>query len=331
MKKIEISRYGDPEEVVSCVEGPDIDAPNKDEVVFDVLAFPINPADVAFCQGNYRLKPPLPTTPGAECVGRIIAVGSDVNAVSIGDIVINLERENWAQQRRVKATSVIKLPSNINLTQAAMIRINPPTVRLLLQDIVTLSAGDWIIQNVGNSAVGRQIIALAKHRGIRTINIVRRADVFDDMYALGADVCLLDGDDLQVRADKACDGAAIVLGIDAISGSATARIAGCVAENATVCTYGSMSGLPASVPSFDLIYRGITFTGFMLGRFLAKYSTAEIEAIYAEIADDVASGRLQAPVDKIYPIDDIKIAIRHAQSPGHYGKILIAPNGMDVR
>lgn len=330
MKKIEISSYGEPEDVVICIEALDLGAPDNDEVVFDVLAFPINPADVAFCRGSYRLKPSLPTTPGAECVGRIIAVGSEVSDVSIGDIVINLERENWAQRRRVKAKSIIKLPNSINVAQAAMIRINPPTARLLLQDIVTLNAGDWIIQNVGNSAVGRQIIALAKQQGIRTINIVRREDVFDELYALGADICLLDGDDLQSRADKACKGAPIVLGIDAISGTATARIAECVTDNGTVCTYGSMSGQPASIPSSDLIYRGINFVGFMLGRFLAKYSTVEIETIYGEIADNVASDRLQAPIDKIYPIEDIKLAVRHAQSPGHHGKILVAPNGMDV-
>lgn len=328
MKKIEILNYGDPENVVTCIEAPDLSRPNEGHVVFDVLAFPINPADMAFCMGNYRLKPSLPTTPGAECVGRIVAVGHNVNTVSVGDIVINLERENWAQQRCVQAQSVIKLPNNVDIAQAAMIRINPPTTQLLLQDVVTLNAGDWIIQNVGNSAVGRQVISLAKQQGIRTISVVRREDVFDELYALGADACLLDGNDLRARALKASDGAPIVYGIDAIAGAATARIADCVQDNGTVCTYGSMSGQPVSIPSFDLIYRGLNFTGFMLGRFLEKYSTAEIEAIYAKIADDVGSGRLQAPIDEIYSIDDIKAAVRHARSPGHHGKILVAPNGL---
>ena len=70
MKQVLIERYGTPWEVARCTEVPDVGAPNADEVVFDVLAFPINPADLAFCKGNYRLKPDLPATPGAECVGR---------------------------------------------------------------------------------------------------------------------------------------------------------------------------------------------------------------------------------------------------------------------
>ena len=95
--------------------------------MFDVLAFPINPADMWFCRGSYRLKPPLPATPGAECVGRVTAVGAAVKHVKPGDLVINLQRENWAQRRKVKGDDAIPLPAGIDLRQAAMVRINPPT------------------------------------------------------------------------------------------------------------------------------------------------------------------------------------------------------------
>ena len=59
-----------------------------------MLAFPINPADVSFCQGTRRLKPALPATPGVECIGRVTAVGAGVSHVAPGDLVINLQREN---------------------------------------------------------------------------------------------------------------------------------------------------------------------------------------------------------------------------------------------
>jgi len=52
---------------------PDVGAPGAGEVVFDVLLFPINPADVWFCRGTYRLKPTLPATPGFEGVGVVEA------------------------------------------------------------------------------------------------------------------------------------------------------------------------------------------------------------------------------------------------------------------
>src|SRR5262245_20336300 len=81
MKQVVIDRYGEPEDVARCADVPDVGSPGPGEVVFDVLAFPINPADVSFCRGTYRLKPTLPATPGAEAIGRVAAVGAGVSHV----------------------------------------------------------------------------------------------------------------------------------------------------------------------------------------------------------------------------------------------------------
>jgi NADPH:quinone reductase-like Zn-dependent oxidoreductase len=59
-----------------------------------VLAFPINPVDISFCRGTYRLKPALPATPGVEWIGRVTAVGAGVSHVAPVDLVIDLQREN---------------------------------------------------------------------------------------------------------------------------------------------------------------------------------------------------------------------------------------------
>jgi NADPH:quinone reductase-like Zn-dependent oxidoreductase len=292
-----------------------------------VLAFPINPADMSFCRGGYRLRPPLPATPGAECVGRVAAVGDGVSHVKAGDLVINLQRENWAQRRRVAGNDAIPLPANIDLKQAAMVRINPPTALLLLTGIVPVAKGEWVIQDVANSAVGRLLIVLAKERGIRTVNVVRRAGLADELKALGADVVIVDGDDLPTRVREATSGGTVRLAIDAVGGAATARLAECVANDGTVVHYGSMSGEDPQMPRAALVYRGVNVTGFMLGRGLARHSAAEIRAIYAELAGQVVAGTLAAPVDTIYPIEKIKDALAHADKGGRNGKILVAPSG----
>jgi NADPH:quinone reductase-like Zn-dependent oxidoreductase len=327
MKQVLIDRYGTPWDVARCADVPDVGEPAADEVVFDVLAFPINPADMWFCKGSYRLKPPLPATPGAECVGRVTAVGSAVKHVARGDLVINLQRENWTQKRRVKSDDAIPLPAGIDLRQAAMVRINPPTARLMLSDFVDLAPGEWVIQNVANSAVGRLLIVQAHQRGLRTVNIVRRAELAGELKALGADVVLVDGDDLAERVAGATGKAAIRLGVEAIGGAATGRLVDCVATEGTVVHYGSMSGEDPKVGRSNLIYRGIRLTGFMLGRGLARRDAAKIREIYAELAAQVMAGTLYAPVDTVYPIEKIKDALAHADKGGRNGKILVAPNG----
>ena len=326
MKKVEITNYGTPEAVAHCIEAPDVGVPGPGEIVFDVLAFPINPADISFCRGNYRLRPPLPATPGAECVGRVAAVGAEVRDIRPGDLVVNMQRENWVQRRRIAAADAIPLPSGLDLAQAAMLRINPATALLLLEDHVALKPGDWVIQDVANSAVGRHLIVLAKAKGVHTVDVVRRDDVASELKAFGADVVLTDGPDLAQRAQQATGGAPIRLGIDAASGEACKRIAECVAAGGVVVNYGSMSGADP-VMSRAALSRGVRLTAFTLGDGLAKRTRDQVRAIYADLAAKLRDGVLKAPVEATYPIDNIKQALAHAQRGGRNGKVLVLPNG----
>jgi trans-2-enoyl-CoA reductase len=327
MKQILLDRYGQPEDGLRCAEVPDVGAPGAGEVVFEVLAFPINPADISFCRGTYRLKPELPATPGAECVGRVTAVGAGVTHVKPGELVINLQRENWTQKRRVKGDDVIAVSDGIDIQQAAMLRINPATAQLLLSDIVALKPGDWVIQNVANSAVGRLVIRLARPRGVKTVNVVRRESLFGELKALGADACVVDGPNLAEEVKTHTRGAPVRLGLDAVSGRATARLSTCLAEGGVVCNYGSMSGEDPVMSRTALVSGGQTLVGFVLGRGLATRSLEQIRAIYADLGQQVAKGNLSAPIEMVYPIEDIKEAVGHAQRGERSGKILVAPNG----
>ncbi len=114
MKQVLLERYGSPEDAVRCREVSDPGAPAAGQVVFDVLAFPINPADLSMCRGTYRLRPTLPAGIGAECAGRVTAVGGGVSHVKPGDLVINLQRENWTQRRRVAGDDVIPVPAGLD-------------------------------------------------------------------------------------------------------------------------------------------------------------------------------------------------------------------------
>src|SRR5271155_5678830 len=327
MKMVEITDYGAPEAVARCIEAPDVGAPGAGEIVFDVLAFPINPADISFCRGSYRLRPPLPATPGAECVGRVTTVGAGVGDIRPGDLVIHMQRENWVQRRRIPAADAIPLPSGLDLAQAAMLRINPATALLLLEDHVALKPGDWVIQDVANSAVGRHVIVLAKARGVRTVNVVRRDDVAGELRDLGADAVVKNGPDLAERARAATGGAPIRLGIDAVSGDAGRRVGDCVADGGVVVSYGSMSGQDPVMSRAAVNMRGVNLTGFNLGRGLAKRTPEQVRGIYADLAAKLRDGVLKAPIDAFYPIEEIRSALIKAQQGGRHGKVLVLPNG----
>ena len=75
-----------------------------------------------------------------------------------------------------------------------MLGINPPTASLLLDEASDLNPGDWVVQNAANSGVGRSLIATAKARDIKTINLVRRPELVPELQAVGGDLVFVDED-----------------------------------------------------------------------------------------------------------------------------------------
>ena len=76
-----------------------------------------------------------------------------------------------------------------------MLGINPPTASLLLDEASDLKPGDWVVQNAANSGVGRSVIPIAKARGLKTINVVRRPELIPELEAIGGDLVVVDEDD----------------------------------------------------------------------------------------------------------------------------------------
>jgi NADPH:quinone reductase-like Zn-dependent oxidoreductase len=90
-----------------------------------------------------------------------------------------------------------------------------------------------------------------------------------------------------------------------------------------------MSGEDPVMPRSALTGGGQSLVGFILGRGLARRSLTEIRTLYTDLGQRVAKGILTAPVEKVYPIEDIKTALAHAQRGGRIGKILVAPSGLE--
>src|SRR5207237_8208365 len=118
--------------------------------------------------------------------------------------------------------------------------------------------------------------------------------------------------DLAARAHDAVGGAPIRLGIDAVSGTACKRISDCVADGGVVVSYGSMSGEDLVMSRPALSFRGVSLTGFNLGRGLAKRSPDQVRALYADLAIKLRDGVLKAPIDATYSIDHLQDELGHA-------------------
>jgi len=291
-----------------------------------VLAAPINPSDVLTLTGQYGLLPPLPAVGGNEGVGRVIELGPQTQGPAVGQtVLLPAGCGTWATHVVVPAARLIPLPNDGDPKQLAMLTVNPPTASLLLSDFASLQPGDWVLQNGANSGVGSYVVQLARLRGLKTVNIVRRESAVATVQGQGGDVVLVDGDDLAERVKAATGGAAVKLGIDAVGGTATMRMAAALAEGATIVNYGALSGEPCIVSPRELVFRDVTLKGFWLARWFRTAPQPKQLALLTELAGLIAEGKLSTPVQATYDVAQIKQAVAAAAAGERQGKILITP------
>ena len=291
-----------------------------------VLAAPINPSDVLMLTGQYGQLPPLPAVGGSEGVGRVMELGPDTQGPSIGQtVLLPVGIGTWTTHVVAPAARLVPLPNDADPRQLAMLTVNPPTASLLLSDFADLQPGDWLIQNGANSGVGSYVVQLAKLRGLKTVNLVRRESAVAGVLAQGGDVVLVDGEGLAERVKAATGGAAIKLGIDAVGGQATMRMAAALAEGGTVVNYGALSGEPCIVTPRELVFRDVTLKGFWLARWFRQTPQAEQFKLLGELAGLIAAGQLHTPIQAGYEVAQIQEAVAAAAAGERQGKILITP------
>ncbi|MBL8324221.1 MAG: zinc-dependent alcohol dehydrogenase family protein [Rubrivivax sp.] len=314
-----------PQDVIRAVP-LELPPPAAGQALVAMLASPINPANLLALTGAYAVLPPLPAVGGTEGVGRITALGEGTGGLglAVGQLVL-LPRgtATWVTHLLAEARTLVPLPEGGDPLQLAMLTVNPPTASLMLSEYVPLTAGEWVIQNVANSGVGGYLMQLARHRGLRSVNLVRRESAVAATKAQGGDVVLVDGDDIAERVHQATGGAPIRLGIDAVGGAATDRLAQCLTEGGTLVNYGMMSGEPCRLAPSALIFRDITLRGFWLVKWFRDTHPDARRALYGTLTQLVANGTLKARIHATYPVANIREAVAAAQAGERDGKILV--------
>ena len=316
-----------PQDVIEAVpfEKPKL---KEGQVLLEMLAAPINPSDVLTLTGQYGILPPLPAIGGNEGVAKVLEHGPGVTAPEIGQtVLLPMGIGTWATHMVAEAKTLVSLPNGVDPVQLSMITINPPTASLMLSEFVDLKEGDWVIQNAANSGVGSYLIDLAKLRGLKTVNVVRRESLVAPMLAAGADVVLVDGfvDDqsLAKRVKAATNGAAIKLGIDAVGGSATNRLGETLCDGATLVNYGAMSGEACALAPTIIIFKDITVRGFWLAKWFRTSTPERQKEVFGNIIKLISTGKLSAPIHALYHVKDIKEAVAVAAGGEREGKVVL--------
>jgi trans-2-enoyl-CoA reductase len=294
-----------------------------DEAVVKMSAAPINPADLNQIEGKYPIRAELPATPGFEGAGVVIDIGANVTNIAPGALVILPHNVGtWRDAVAVKADELVVVPVGIEPVYAAMLKINPMTAWRLLHDYVDLEKADWLIQNAANSAAGRAVIQIAHELGYKTVNVVRRAELIDELHAEGGDVVLIDGENLHDEVKAETSGAPIRLGLNAVGGDSALRLANCLAPGSTLVTYGAMSLRPLKIPNGLLIFKDLRFRGIWINKWYDNATKQERMEAFRQLFEMAKRGLLKTKVEKAYPLSEAKAAVTHAAQGKRGGKII---------
>lgn len=285
------------------------------EVLVKMLAAPVNPSDIAAISGFYGDIDDCPFVAGFEGVGEVVAVGSSVTKLAVGDRVIAGKSKlgTWRTHGVFLQDHLITVPKQLDFKAAATLLVNPCSAYLLLT-MVELQPGDSVIQNGANSTVGLALIQLAKGMGIRTINVVRNRANIDELVTkmkdLGADLVITD-EELRTKKDDLWDGIPNKpkVGIDCVSGPGGQELIRHLERGGTLINYGGMSGQPLLVNPTDLIFKQITVCGFWLTR--CNPNKIQKEAI-PFLQQVIAEGKFKFPDYELFALKDFQSALKRA-------------------
>jgi mitochondrial enoyl-[acyl-carrier protein] reductase / trans-2-enoyl-CoA reductase len=192
----------------------------------------------------------------------------------------------------------------------------------LLHDYVDLKIGDWLIQNAANSAAGRAVIQIARKLGYKTVNVVRRTELIDELRAEGGDIVFVDGEDLRENVKSATGDAPIRLGLNAVGGDSALRLANCLAPGSTLVTFGAMGLQPLKIPNGLLIFKDLRFRGIWINKWYDNATIQERMDAFRPLFEMAERGLLKMKVEKSYPLSEAKAAVAHAAQGKRSGKII---------
>lgn len=320
MKSVVFETKGEPADVLRVVDAAVPEAA-AGEALVRIIARPIQPADLAFIRGRYRIAPIYPQAAGLEAVGELVSAPSGSGYES-GQKVALRWPGTWSEFAAVPLDRLIPVPAGINDDDACQMALNPITAWGLLA-VADAPSGTALAITAGTSTVSQILTDLARMRGLFTIGIVRGGAAAADGRCK-TDV-IVDAGSEDLASDIRCgaDGRLVTALIDSVGGPIAPRIMQALAPGANMVAYGVMDMTPAAVTNASLIYSNIVWTGFGIDRWLGSLEDGAKTDMMERLWSALRSGELSLPVAGKFDLDAYEEALAADATPGRMGKILL--------
>ncbi len=322
MKAIQVSQPGGPE-VLTLVDVA-IPEPKPNEALVQIKAAGVNFIDVYFREGRYPA--PLPFIDGQEAAGVVVAVGSDVTTVRLGERVAYVGRlGSYAEYAAVPADRLVKIPDELDFDQAAAAMLQGMTAHYLSHGSYPVKPGDTVLIHAAAGGVGLLLVQMAKRLGARVIATAGSEAKAQLAYGVGADdVIVYTQQDFETETRRLTDGQGVHVVYDGVGKDTFEKDLNVLRPRGYLVLFGGASG---AVPPFDLMqltkHGSLFVTRPTLNDYIA--TRAELEQRSNEVLEMIVRGELKLRIHKRYTLAEVQQAHRDLEGRKTTGKLLLIP------
>ena len=324
MTAIDPAAPGGPD-VLVAVTRP-VPQPGPDEVLVKVAAAGVNRPDVLQRLGLYPMPPGVPTIPGLEIAGIVVAVGGAVERWRIGDAVCALVAGGgYAEYCTAPAGQCLPMPAGMAMTDAAGLPETWFTVWSNVMDRGHARPGETLLVHGGTSGIGVTAIQLGSALGMTVIVTAGNADKCAAALRLGAAHAIdYNAQDFVAEVARITEARGVDLVLDMVGGDYLPRNLQCLADDGRHVSIAFQRGPRVDLDLSAIMRKRLTLTGSMLRPRPIFFKTAIAETLEGAIWPEFESRRLVPVTDRVFALADAAEAHRWMEAGAHVGKIVLA-------
>lgn len=321
MRAVIVREHGGPE-VLALVDQPTPE-PGAGEVLVDVVAAGVNFIDIYQRSGTYPME--LPYVVGSEAAGTVRALGEGVQELSVGDRVAwaMVPGTGAAEQAVVPVDKVVRVPSGVELEQAAAVMLQGMTAHYLVRSTFPAQGGQTALVHAAAGGVGLLLCQLLHNAGVRVIGTASTQEKAELARGAGADeVVHYRDEDLITEVRRLTDGAGVDVVYDGVGKDTFAAGLELLRPRGTMVLFGAASGpVPPLDPQELNAHGSIYLTRPSLAHYLLD--RGELEWRAGEILGAVADGSLNVRIGGRYPLAEVARAHTDLAAGRTTGKCLL--------
>jgi putative PIG3 family NAD(P)H quinone oxidoreductase len=326
MRAAVITRFGGPE-VLEIQDRP-APEPKEGEILVRVRASALNRADLLQRQGNYPAPAGAPQDiPGLEFAGEVADAGAGVSEWRTGDRVFGLVVGGGnAEYVVTDARSVASIPSTLSWTDAAAI----PEAFMTAHDALVIQAGvrpgERVLIHAVGSGVGLAASQLARACDAIPYGTARTAEKITRAREYGLEDGVPVPDDVEaivVAVERWTSGKGMEITLDLVGGPYVAADIKAAALKGRIMLIGTIAGRSATIPVGMVLGKRLTVRGTVLRARTIEEKRAVTAAFARDVVPLLAAGTVRAVVDRVIPLDEIRVAHERLASNETFGKVVL--------